>query len=526
MNKMVAVRLGAATLAAVWLLLQAGRRLRAPWLMDAVLLLWSLAAIGWLTIVVSQHVVFPLHLDLMEGSVLQQTAEAAAGRPMYPIPTPDYAPLAYAPLYYFMAAPLFWFTGPSLPVLRLVAIAGLALSIGLIGTAVWQRTGSRWWAVIAAGLFAASYRAMDSYLDTAHSDSWMLATALLGTWLLERAHGPTRKTVAVLVLVASFWFKQHGAFFALGGVTYLVTRDGFRQALPYAVLAALAGPGLYLLADPWPMGEAFHYLTYTVPSAWSTPEPRAFLRFVRYVATWYPALGLAAIVGTWRLCCRWQPPDAWRTQLFAALATACLGVMDYGSANNVFIPLGAWLILAGSLELATAGADHTSRWLPDVRRFAVAVSFAALLYDPREVLVSSRAGTAYADLVAMIRALPGTVYAPFLAWSPDLPNLYPRAHWVAIDDMVRGRGGRILSNRDLAETLVGPARHPRGEAWILTNGPLSRAGRVVRDLAACYVLAEDFGNRFEPLAGTPRRFDHGWPRYLYRHQPTGLCRDS
>jgi len=34
-----------------------------------------------------------------------------------------------------------------------------------------------------------------------------------------------------------------------------------------------------------------------------------------------------------------------------------------------------------------------------------------------------------------------------------------------------------------------------------------------------YTLEVDFGDRFKPLSVLPKRFFHGWPRYLYRYHP-------
>ena len=116
------------------------------------------------------HINFPLNLDLMEGTVLQHFQRAMAFEPIYPEPTPGYVPLAYNTLLYVLAMPFGWVFGPSLFTLRLIAILG-ALGSGLIiYLVVKEKTRSLWWGLLAVGLFAAAYRVMDAYLDTAHSD--------------------------------------------------------------------------------------------------------------------------------------------------------------------------------------------------------------------------------------------------------------------------------------------------------------------------------------------------------------------
>jgi 4-amino-4-deoxy-L-arabinose transferase-like glycosyltransferase len=144
---------------------------------------WSGVVIGFTVFLWTDHLRFPFLLDLMEGTILQHVGRAAHGLAVYSWPTPDFVPLAYNPLYYYLCAPVTWVFGLDLPALRLVAVAGMAGSGAIIYLTVRKWTGSWWWGLMALGLFAAAYRVMDAYLDTAHSDSWLLCAALLGTYL-------------------------------------------------------------------------------------------------------------------------------------------------------------------------------------------------------------------------------------------------------------------------------------------------------------------------------------------------------
>ena len=63
--------------------------------------------------------------------------------------------------------------------------------------------------------------------------------------------------------------------------------------------------------------------------------------------------------------------------------------------------------------------------------------------------------------------------------------------------------------------LLDPTLHPAGPAYVLTNYPLDYF-LFLAFLSDYYVLETDYGDRFEPLRGLPKRFDHGFPRYLYR----------
>lgn len=483
---------------------------------------WALALLAAAQIVfviflLVNHVNFPLHLDIMEGTVLQHFRQIVNGRPIYPPPTPEYVPLSYNALYYVASLPLSWLLGANLLTLRLMAIVGMLGSAFLVYWVVRQKTGSRWWGWLALGLFAASYRAMETYLDNAHSDSWLLFTALLGTYIIARNRSRGWNIVGLLVLIASFWFKQHGALFVIGGVLFLTWRVGLRRSIVYWVIAAVLGPGLYLLGGPALFGSYFHVFTWRVPSQWSEVSLETFIRYLRYIARYYGVLAVAGVFMTgWTALKDRRYLSAWHVQFVFAMLTGLMGTLDIGSANNVYIPMSAFFIIMGVWGLAQS-ADH----FRVMRRFrldyaALFLSFVLLAYDPRTVIVSPRAHEAYSDLIQQLNSLPGKVYAPSLGQLQSDFTFSPAAHWIALEDMIRGPG-RDTRDHPNTRALLQAAWQPTGPAYILANYPLD-VYPWLEFLGDYYVLEADYGDRFEPLRPLPKRFEHGWPRYLYRFQ--------
>ena len=139
----------------------------------------------------------------------------------------------------------------------------------VIFLAVRRNTYSNWWSLMALGLFAAAYRVMDTYLDNAHADSWLLFTVLLGCYVIDQSRSQARNMLGVLLMVSAFWFKQHGALFVIGALLYLTYRDGWQKSWKMWFLAIVLGPGLYLAAPSSLFGPRFHYFTWEVPSRWS-----------------------------------------------------------------------------------------------------------------------------------------------------------------------------------------------------------------------------------------------------------------
>jgi hypothetical protein len=152
-------------------------------------------------------------------------------------------------------------------------------------------------------------------------------------------------------------------------------------------------------------------------------------------------------------------------------------------------------------------------------RAALVLAFTTLLYDPRALMPSRAAPAAYADLIGYLRGLGGPVYGPWQGQLPDGFVLEPAAHWVALEDLVRGPG-RDTRENPVVERLASPALHPDGSAFVLANQPLDTLA-VLAFLQHNYVLVCDLGDRFRALRVLPKRYDHGWPRYLYcsRNRP-------
>ena len=483
------------------------------------LLLTGLAA--WSAVVlialVGNHLRFPFDIDLLEGVIMQQAHHAMRGQAIYPLPSPEYVPLAYNALFPLLAAPFLLLFGDTLATLRTVSLFGAIGSAAAIFALVRASSKSAWWGAVAVGLFCAAYPAMDAVLDSPHSDSWLLCCALWGTYLVGRASwGP--RLAGILVLAAGFWFKQHGAVFLLSALFFLTWREGIRQSLVYWLLAIVAAPLLYLFPPGGLLGPGFHYFTWQVPSGWSQFSAHSVYRIVRFIRIYYPVLAIAAFIGVYRAL-RSRTIGLLEMQLGAALLTALMGALDPGSGNNVFIPAGAFCIVYGSIELARID-DGERRWLgARLGRTAALLAFATLLYDPRPLWLPASARASYAELLTTIRALPGTVYAPDVGQLANGPRLYPAVHWIAVEDLMRGPH-RTAADSALARGVLDPLRHPTTTAFVLTNHPLATMSSPVNELAPSYALVQDWGDRFAALAPVTRRADSGWPRYLYRFSGT------
>lgn len=479
---------------------------------------FAVAAIGFMIFLWFNHITFPLNLDLMEGTILQHVKQVASSQFIYSDPTPAFVPFAYNPLYYVLSIPFVKLLGLSVPVLRLVAILAMFGIGAMIFVVVKEATTSNWWAIIAVGLFAIAYRAMDSNLDNAHADGWFVFSALVGTYVISKNRSYIYNLLGVAILVASFWFKQHGVIFVFGGLAYLLWRDGWVRSIGYGLVAALLGGVGYLFVGPVLFGPEFQYFTYQVPRQWSEVTILTFLRYIRHILLNYPILAFFSALDTvWRVRSKYLRPTIWHFQFIAALLTGVMGSLDPGSANNVYIPMGVLFIIMG-----TIGIYEVTKHVPVVKRhslqdLAFITCFAVFMYAPATEIVSSQVGQVYQDFISTLKGLNGQVYGPYLGQLQADYTLVPGAHWVALEDMVRGPG-RDEQNHPTTRALLSSVIQPDKPAYIISPNRLE-TDPLIGFLTQYYVLDTDFGERFKALSELPGRFSHGWPEYLYRYDP-------
>jgi len=482
----------------------------------AALIVYAFIQLSILLYLFVNHISFPLNLEAMEVYILLHVKRALSGLPIYVAPSEDFIPFVYNPLYYYLSIPFVKIFGVTLQSLRFVSIIGSIGTIVLLFLSTKRMTDSAWWGAISVGLFAASYRAMDTYIDTAHADSWLLFMILLGCYLIELRKSQIVSLVGVIALVLSFWFKQHGALFLIGAVLYLTYRDGIAKSWKYWMVAFVFGFGLYIYYPKAVFGPYFHYYTWEVPRRWSQIDFNTISHILAYVLKNYSLLLIAGFITFSRSIYQFKEKlTIWLLMFPVAIMSGVMGSLDPENNNNVFIPMATWFIIIGVMGLSEALKSQKAPKIAVAVYVGVFLSFSLLYYNPASVVVSKEAEIEYQNLNTYLSELDGTVYAPWIGDS--LQNGYrfsPPVHWVPIYDLIRAPGVNVYDHpvsRQLLKSLVSPS----GTAYILTNYPLDE-DIVIGYLSEYYVLEDDLGERFSALSTLPRRYNLKWPRYLYR----------
>ncbi|HEY9828024.1 MAG TPA: hypothetical protein V6D19_21510 [Stenomitos sp.] len=487
-----------------------------------VLACYAIAQLLCMGVLALNHIGFPLNLEAMELTVLQHVKRLMAGLPLYPAPSSDFIALAYNPLFYYLCLPFTWILGPSLFTLRFVALLGLLGCYGVLYSILYRQTQSRWWALMGIGLFAAAYRTMDSYLDTAHRESWLLLSLLSGCFVLEQSRSRWRNCLGLGLVILSFWIKQQGSVFVIGALLYLLWREPWKQSWLYVGLAIGLGPILYQWMPDSILGPSFHYYTWQVPRQWVEFIPWELLNLYYRTMRAFGVLILACISGLLLIPRMASYPKQtltltiWDFMLPFACAGGLLAALTPGSNYNVWIPMWTWFILVGILGLKRISTQYPlwKQWGGSI--VVLALSFSLLLYNPFAALVAPQAQSTYQAFTTFLGSLNGPVFAPDIGQLASGYQFSPGLMRVPLEDIVRGPGVNE-HNHPTVRRILQPVLQPSQPAFLLLNHPLSE-DPLLDMLTQTYTLQQDLGDRFKPLKTLPRRYDMGWPRYLYQFQ--------
>ncbi len=444
----------------------AGRAARGPAplldrLVPAAALLYTIAY----AVVALLRIPYPYELEWMEGGMLAQVQRVIHGQPIYAAPSPGYIPFDYTPLYFVVAALPARALGEGFAALRLVSFAASLGCLALLVALAWRLTASVSAALLAAGLFAATYRLSGAWLDLARPDSLFLLLVLAAILALREGRAGWRGgAVSGALLGLAFFTKQTALIVAIPLALHALFTDRRRCAAFAGVLAALVAGGSLLLNAS--SGGWYGYYVFGVAAGHSI-DPGLILRF------WtsdLPPLALATMAGAAFLLLPAPEGRPGARGFHAAVAAGLMGSawwlrMFRGSYDNALMPAYAGVALLAGLGWhalrerfvapGPAGPDRE----PGERR-------AAARRNPADQLPTRADRRAGDQMVEHLRGVPGAVLVPshpYLAVRAGKPEHF---HEVALTDVL-GRRGRGALERALSDSIDASLRGHRWAALVL-----------------------------------------------------------
>ena len=476
-------------------------RRRAPGAARWAAALAGLAAITAYLVVAANRAGYPFALEWLEGNSLVEVHRVLAGQPLYPAPAAGYVPDGYPPLYFAVSAVAARVAGVSYLTLRLVSLASSIACFALLARLVQRETGSAAAGLAAAGVFAATYSATDTWFDVGRVDSLFLALSIGGLYAARWMRGAPGAVAAGALLAAAALTKQTGL---VEGVAVAVTLlAGSRRRLGcIAALTQLTVLGVSTLVLALTTGGWYLYYVFQLMGE----HPLTASSFGGFWTSLATALGLAAVaalIGARRV------PRVLLAGCAALAAEGYAALVHSGGGVNDLLP--AYLAVALLAGLAV-GSRHA--WRPVAAGLLVTAQTALLLtgLHPSTAIPTPADRAVGGQLAAGIRAFGGTVAVPDDPGLSLLAGVTPTAHQDATYDVLRGtdqaaiasfRGSAesALAARRFSAIITGDAKPPFGNPPAL--------GRYYR-LCPQPLLAGVPGGAFVPVAGPGLRPSRVW----------------
>ena len=411
--------------------------------------------IGSYLVVALLRIGYPFELEWMEGAVANHVLGILNGRPLYVPPSLEFVPFIYAPFYYYVSAGLAMITGFSLFPLRLVSLLSSLACLGIIYAFVRRETGSRFFGLVAAALFAATFRAAGAWLDIARADSLFLALSLAGLYLVRFSRSGLGLAAAGALFALAFHTKQTALFIALPVMAWSLATHR-RRSLPFVVtfsaLAGVAVPVLNSIYHGW-----YYYYVFFLPAHGTFLKSVLWEFWIKDLLWVMPVACVLAVVllarrrtglgrGIWSF---YVPAGA------GLVATAWFGRLHHGGYSNALLPAFVGLAILGVMgaSVLTRPPDSPEpkhRALATVVYLACIVQFGLLWYNPATLIPSRQDARAGRELVATLAGFQGELFMPHHGYLPELAGKRSCAHQMAICDVLNA-GPSEVGNRLLSE---------------------------------------------------------------------------
>jgi hypothetical protein len=387
----------------------------------------------------------------MEGGSVDHVARVLGGESLYIAPQMAFIPFEYPPLYFYVSALVAKMVGLGYAPLRFVSLASSLVCFGCIYRLVKVETGRAFPAFIAAGLFAATFRAGGAWLDLARVDALFLALFLLAILVLRRSVSVRGHVLAGLLFSLSFLTKQPALPMALPLVAYALFASPRRGVWLAAALIALSGLStlvLHLATDGW---YTFYVWWFPFVHAFARPVWTTF--WTRDLLGTLPIAFTAALWMTvWQLLGRRTGDLFWPAACIGMVGGAYRSRLQTGGYDNVLLPAYAITAILSGLALGLV-TEELQAWTTARRRIVEATVYAACLiqlgllgYDPRAQIPSAADRRAGEHLVSLLASIPGSALIPYHGHLASAAGKPAHAHLMQVFDILKlgdDRGARL-----------------------------------------------------------------------------------
>ena len=413
--------------------------------LTALTLIAAAAPIAIYLWVALHRVGYPYELDWMEGGSVELAGRVLSGHSLYTQPSVMFVGWTYTPLYYWISAAVAKLTGLGFLPLRLVSLIASLVAMATLAWMVARETGSRVAGLVAAGLFAATFKISGAWFDTGRVDSLFLALTLLAlAW--GRSARSMRGGIALGVLAFLAFFTKQSALLALLPALVYLALTRRRVGVPALVtLAALTVGSTLALGSASGGWYGYYVFTELLHQPVATPLWTGF--WTGDILDHFWPLVILIVAGGAVLTSRkteGRKPTYYALAAAGLLGSAWVSRLHTGGYLNVLIPAYAAIALLAGLTYGTFARNTPARALLTA---ALLLQLALLVYPIGAQIPTAADRAAGAELIARLKTLRGPVLVLRHPWYATLAGKGTFAQDEAIGDVLRSssnKGARPL----------------------------------------------------------------------------------
>ncbi len=477
------------------------------YLLKGMVLLCVCLFIGMYAWIAVAHLRFPFALEWIEGSMLDHVNRLLSGQQLYCRPSVEFVPAIYPPLFFYIAAGLAKAVGATFFSLRLLSVVASLLTFALLYEIVKRETGSRFSGLLAAGLFAATYRISGTYFDLGRIDMLFLFLYVWTVFSLRFSRSLSRAFLTGVLLTCSALTKQTGLVLAAPLIVYSCLYRPWKYTGVFCAVAGilLAGctAGFDLVHEGW-----YRFYLFVLPGQ----HPVFFDRIADFwtqdifFALPFSCACVAVFLFTPSQVLSKETKVFYLLIVLAMVLVTCMTKIKSGGYKNVLmLSYAALAITTGLAQHSVCALQKKSLYgkvCAVVMLFFCLLQFSVLLYDPRPLMPGRGAKDVYARTISALKLVDGEIFAPAYGYLSVIAGKTGTAHIGAINDILRGDPGpersRLISDirSALAEKRYAAVVMDRTFSWFQN------------DIETHYTLVKDFPHK----TGT-------WPLIKYFYVP-------
>ena len=392
---------------------------------------------------------FPFSLEWVEWVSIDNVNRVLCGQRLYSAPSLEHVSFSYTPLYYYISAIFTKFFGVRLFALRLVSFISSLGCIYLIFSWVKKESREIFPGIIAASLFAATFRLSGAWLDIARVDSLFLLFVLAALYILRFKATKAWYALAGLLISLAFLTKQTALiiFFPMAIYCFFLRRNLSFAFLSSAILVTSVG----ILVLEAINGSWFFYFAFLIPAKW--PVLKNYLLDFWSQDIIY-SLPVAFIISIWYLLMQGLRKD--RQSLFfyslftlGMVSASWICRLKYGYYNDL---MPAYALISILFGLGACLAIGQSGLFKGKRRkinealvyLLCIVQFLILLYNPSYLVPDKKRLKIGNDLVETISFAQGEVFVPSYGYLSAMASKPTYLHWATVDSIALAGESNVL----------------------------------------------------------------------------------